>query len=259
MNRDDRSGRSFLPAAVLLLATFGCGSVTAQNDAGKIGADGSDGGAAGAAGQTGAAGDQGAGGRGEAGSGGAAGSGQAGVGGGAADAGGVGDAGTKDASDASGNACSQVTTVDRSCMVDADCLAVTHTTNCCGSAVWLGIRTSEKQRFATLESACDRTYPACGCAAGPPVTDDGSIVQFGGTAGVSCQAGTCKTFSKACGHPCAATRNCSTCMAPDAGTTSSCSLRCMKDTDCTEPGRTKCQFVFAGGTCIDATLACGAF
>jgi hypothetical protein len=266
---------------LLLLAAIGCGSVTAQSDAGPAsGTAGSTGGA----GQTGTAGNPGSGsagssgsgsagstsgagsgnagggggsaGGGHAGAGGAtagAGGGHAGAGGGAAGAGG----GTAGAGGAS--ACAQVGTVDRSCSVDGDCLAVTHTTNCCGSAVWIGIRSSEKDHYTALESACDRTYPACGCAAGPPVTDDGSVVPFGGMAGVSCQAGMCKTFSKACDQPCGAGRSCVTCMMPDAGATSACSLQCMKDTDCTEPGRTKCQFTSSTGVCTDSTMACGLF
>jgi hypothetical protein len=223
-----------LSAVLLTLAPIGCGSVSPQTDAGS--SAGSAGAAAGASGS--------------------AGSGRAGTDGGVAGAGGVGDAGAKDGA---GSACAQVATVDRTCSVDADCLAVTHTTSCCGSAIWIGIRSSEKDHYAALESACDRTYPACGCAAGPPLTDDGSVVSFGGMAGVTCQAGMCKTFSKACGQICATGHSCVTCMMPDAGATSSCSLKCIKDTDCTEPGRTKCQFVFASGICVSPTLACGTF
>jgi hypothetical protein len=211
-------------------------------------------GSSGTAGSGGGAGTAGAGG-GQGGAGGAAGSGHAGAGGGAAGAGGATDGGTKDAG---ANACAQPTTVDRSCTVDADCVAVTHQTNCCGSAIWIGISASEKQRYDALEAACDRTYPGCGCASGAPVTDDGSVVAFGVTgAGVSCQAGTCKTFSKACGHPCDTGRGCVTCMSPDAGAKSVCSLRCMGDTTCTEAPFTKCEVSFAGGFCIDSTRACG--
>jgi hypothetical protein len=120
-------------------------------------------------------------------------------------------------------ACQQIATLDQSCATDADCVAVLHTTSCCGSASWLGLRATESQRFSTLESACDRTYPACGCAAGPPTTDDGSALAFGGTAAVSCQAGVCRTFSGACGHPCEAGRSCLDC---GSGTVPSiCSLR----------------------------------
>jgi len=266
-----------------LLGGLGCGGVTAVTDGGQTAGKGG-GGTGGPGGQTGAAGDQGAGGSGGSagsgsagiggsgqagssgtggaggsGSGGSAGTGQAGRDGGTAGAGGNTDGGAKDAVDAAMNACALVATVDRSCTVDADCLAFTHTTNCCGSAIWMGIRASEKDRFTALESACDRTYPACGCASGPPVTDDGSIVRFGTTAGVSCQGGTCKTFSKACGHPCGPGRSCTACMAPDAGATSFCSLQCKGDTMCTEPNLSRCQLSFANGVCVNPNMACGVF
>jgi len=159
---------------------------------------------------------------------------------------------------ASGNACAQVATINQSCTTDTDCVAVMHTTSCCGSEHWMGIRVSEQSRFASLESACDKTYPGCGCAAGPPDTDDGSIVELTATAGVSCQAGTCRTFAQACGQPCEAGRSCTTCTG-DAGAASFCTLRCTQDTMCTEPGRTKCQFSFANGVCVDPSTACGAF
>ena len=236
MSRDDRSRGLVVSLTLVFFYAFGCGSSSPQGDAGST------------AGQGGAG----------AGSGGVSGGGHSGVDAGAAGAGGRPDGGTKDALDASVSACAQVAAVDQSCTVDTDCLAVMHTTSCCGSAVWMGIRSSEQQHFAALEGACDRTYPACGCAAGPPQTDDGSFVPFGGMATVSCQGGTCKTFSKACGHPCDSGRSCVTCMSPDAGATSVCSLQCTKDTTCTESNRTKCQFVFSSGICVDPTMACNA-
>src|SRR5262245_56782819 len=69
-------------------------------------------------------------------------------------------------------ACQQISALDRSCTTTTDCIAVLHTTSCCGSQAWLGLRATEGQRFTMLEPACDATYPACGCAAGPPTTDD---------------------------------------------------------------------------------------
>jgi hypothetical protein len=254
-----------LVLSVLVGQVLGCGSVTALGDGGQAGAgSGTAGGGGGQSGTAGAAGSGGAtgggGNGGGAGGSGAVGTGHAGAGGGTAGAGGGrAGAGGGTGGAAGSAACPQVPMLDRSCAVDGDCLAVTHTTNCCGSAIWLGIRSSEKTKYGTLESACDASYPGCGCAAGPPTTDDGSVVPFGGMAGVSCQAGMCKTFSKACGRACDTGRSCSTCMAPDAGATSACSLHCMKDTDCTEPKRTKCQVSFAGGVCVDPTMACGPF
>ena len=287
MRRSDRSLRILIVFASAVLGGVGCGGVTAQSDAGQTTGKGGSG-TAGAAGRTGAAGDQGTGGTGGSagsGSGGVGGSGQAGTvgaggsgasgSGGPAGMGGVGgsgqgghaggiagtggntDGGAKDAIDAPVNACGFLPTIDRSCTVDADCLAFTHTFNCCGSAIWVGIRASEKDRFIALETACDRTYPACGCASGPPLTDDGSIVRYGSTAGVSCQGGACKTFSKACGHPCGTGRTCTTCMAPDAGATSFCSLQCTGDTMCTEPNLMQC--LLGSGVCVNPNIACGVF
>jgi hypothetical protein len=265
--------RSIVPAVLALIGAVGCGSVTALGDggpqtgtAGTSGSAGTSGiagssGVAGSSGGAGISGVSGSSGIAGTGGGGAGSSGHAGTGAAGTGAAGTGasDGGARDAPpDAS--ACSLATMVDRSCSTDADCVAVTHTTSCCGSAVWMGIRSTEQQRFSTLETACDGSYPRCGCAAGPPQTDDGSIVNFGsGKAGVSCQGGICKTFSKACGHPCEAGRSCTTCMAPDAGAASFCTLRCMNDMTCTEPGLTRCQFTFASGICVDPTKACGGF
>src|SRR6476646_4453400 len=86
-------------------------------------------------------------------------------------------------------ACQAVLALDRSCTTSADCVAVSHTTNCCGQEQAFGLRASEQARFATLEAQCDVTYPACGCAAQQPFADDGSRLQFQQTAGVTCVQG----------------------------------------------------------------------
>src|SRR6476659_10525183 len=71
-------------------------------------------------------------------------------------------------------ACQAVLALDRSCATSADCVAVSHTTNCCGQEQVFGLRATEQAHFATLEAQCDPTYPACGCAAQQPFVDDGS-------------------------------------------------------------------------------------
>ena len=119
----------------------------------------------------------------------------------------------------------------------------------------IGLRATEAQRFATLESACDASYPRCGCPLLAPTTDDGSTVNDADTVSVSCQGGACKTFAKACGQPCAAGRSCLTCGAPDAGV-SVCSLRCTFDKDCKETAYPTCQFGSDRGICTASSLAC---
>jgi hypothetical protein len=215
--------------ALMLTSLLGCGSSqrSPNDDATGPGTDGIDGGRAGAGGGSG------------------------GSGGAKADA----------FSDGFSNACGQIPTLDRSCAVDADCMAVMHTINCCGTGVWMGIRTTDTQRFASLEAACDSGYPPCGCGTSPPTTDDGSTVAFGNSgASVACQGGQCRTFSKACGQPCGDGRSCVTCMSPNAGATSVCALRCTNQTVCTEGGRTNCEFGLSNrGICVDPALTCRTF
>jgi hypothetical protein len=155
-------------------------------------------------------------------------------------------------------ACQQVGTLDQSCIVDSDCLAVRHTTNCCGTSVWLGINKAGGQEFSTLESLCDASYPACGCATGSPTTSDGSSIPFGANAAVTCQGGVCKTYASACGHLCQTGRSCITCGQADAGV-SFCSLRCPSGTGCTEAAYSKCISSFNGGVCVAPDLPCSGF
>lgn len=236
---------------------------------GVSGATGGAGGAAGTSGGSGgSAGDTGGGGRGSGGvgpgSGGSAGGSAGATGTGGRGSGGVAGKGGGEVAGMGGGgrgggggatACQQVGTLDGSCAKNTDCVAVVHTTNCCGAAVWLGLRSTEAQPFATLESTCDASYPACGCASGPPTTDDGSTVMQGGAVSVSCQGGTCKTFATACGQSCGAGRSCLTCGAQDAGV-SVCSLRCSVDTNCTEGGYPRCQFGINSGICAPASVPC---
>lgn len=96
-----------------------------------------------------------------------------------------------------GKTCVQATEVRRSCDDDWDCVAELHVTDCCGSAVWLGIRASAITTFDTLEAACERSYSECTCPAHLPTADDGSIVHAEDRDAVSarCQGGACKTFA----------------------------------------------------------------
>jgi hypothetical protein len=166
-------------------------------------------------------------------------------------AGGAGGGGGQGGSKGGATACQGASSLDRSCVADSDCLAARHQINCCGSTVWLGINKAESSKFSALESACDATYPACGCASREPTTDDGSSLPYQYTAGVGCQGGVCKTYSSLCGHACDTGRKCVTCGQGDAGV-STCSLVCTSDVDCTEPAYSRCS----GSVCMGANQAC---
>jgi hypothetical protein len=72
--------------------------------------------------------------------------------------------------------CGYVDVIDRSCETDTDCSVGLHQTDCCGNAVMLVYLTTDYPVYANGESACQASYPACGCPALPPMTDSGEIV-----------------------------------------------------------------------------------
>jgi hypothetical protein len=157
---------------------------------------------------------------------------------------------------AGSSACQQVIALDRSCATAADCVAVHHTTNCCGGLAWIGIRTSEQQWFLALESQCVASYPACGCFDGRDSTDDGSRIPSGGAAAVTCEAGACKTYAPACGRLCEIGSSCRTCTDPATGTTTSaCALQCTGDSMC-DPNVARCNLGSTSGLCVPATASC---
>jgi hypothetical protein len=156
-------------------------------------------------------------------------------------------------------ACQAALALDRSCATDSDCVAVSHTSNCCGQEQIIGLRATEQARFAMLEAQCDPTYPACGCAAQQPFVDDGSQVRFQGTAGVACLQGKCTTFVPECGHPCATGTICFSCTSQ--GTLyAACTTTCSNDTDCHDPNLPTCQSGQTGNTygthCTALTVSC---
>jgi hypothetical protein len=153
-----------------------------------------------------------------------------------------------------GSACQMLTTIDKSCTTDGDCLAVRHISNCCGQLMFLGIRASELARYNELENACDLSYPLCGCAAGPPITQDGSNLEPGNQKpSVMCLRGTCMAFAPACGHPCEGGTSCVTCT-DHLTIYASCSNRCSIQTDC-GPNLT-CTDTPSGRYCIGPGIAC---
>ena len=88
------------------------------------------------------------------------------------------------------------------CQSAADCVIKQHTTSCCGDVTYVGVATAAASQFTTCETAWDMHFPGCGCASGPPKTEDGKSVGFGADAGtpeVRCvdftsNGGICQTF-----------------------------------------------------------------
>lgn len=97
------------------------------------------------------------------------------------------DAGTPDP-------CGAVATLTRACTTDSSCAVAIHQTDCCGNTVAIGINHSELMAFTSLESACDASYPVCGCPVGPTTTDTGETTFDPTAVRVTCFMGTCTTY-----------------------------------------------------------------
>jgi hypothetical protein len=114
-------------------------------------------------------------------------------------------------------------------------------------------------RFQAIESQCDATYPPCGCAAGQPMTDDGSHLEFGGQAAVACVQGICTTYVSDCGKPCGAGTTCFTC-ANHLALFAACTTACTATTACPDASLPKCQTGtsgnIAGMYCTASNVTC---
>jgi hypothetical protein len=218
------------------------------------------------AGGSGAAGHGGSGVGGGSGSGGKGGAGAAGHGGAGTGGGGVGGAATGGTGGAAGSGgaggvspCQAVLALDRSCTTATDCFAAEHQTNCCGQREFIGMGTSAQAQFQSLETKCEATYPACGCAEGQPTTDDGSKIQFSATPGVACVQGTCTTYAVECGQPCASGTTCFSCSNRTL-LFAACTTMCASGTDCKDSTLPLCQFGSSGNTsgmfCTASGVAC---
>ena len=82
----------------------------------------------------------------------------------------------------------------RLCTIDDDCAVAMHMLDCCGSLFAFGISASEVARFTSDEAACETTYPACGCAAGPTLVEDGTTLGGKSAAVARCAGGTCRAM-----------------------------------------------------------------
>jgi hypothetical protein len=159
-------------------------------------------------------------------------------------------------------ACLTVQTLDRSCTTDADCFAATNIADCCGRLQYIGLRTTVQTQYTGLEQQCQASWPACTCATRPTITDDGSTIKSGMTAGVTCHQGVCTTFVPACGGPCAAGLTCFSCQV-SSGQFGACTTPCTDvaaSSDCTNASLPRCQMGTSGnvdGTyCTAANVMC---
>jgi hypothetical protein len=143
------------------------------------------------------------------------------------------------------SACQQIDRLDRSCSTEADCVAVKHVANCCGTARIIGLRASQQASFAALESQCDASYPACGCATGATTSDDGSVIKADAQAGVTCVQGKCTTFDRDCGQPCTGGTTCFSCVT-HVTIYAACTTVCTGNADCKDPSLPMCQGAISG-------------
>ncbi len=79
----------------------------------------------------------------------------------------------------------------KGCQVDADCVAVQHQVNCCGTQIAHAIAKSEATAYQAAEQTCQSQYPDCGCASMPTVAEDGRVALSNGPVVPVCKAGVC--------------------------------------------------------------------
>jgi hypothetical protein len=78
------------------------------------------------------------------------------------------------------------TSAFKTCHADGDCTYFTHQTDCCGDTTLTGVSKSALAHVVTCETLWDKHFPACGCAEGPPKTEDGKTTTFGAMPTVKC-------------------------------------------------------------------------
>lgn len=144
--------------------------------------------------------------------------------------------------------------LEAACTTTADCLAVIHQTDCCGSQIAVGIRTSERARFEMLEQACRASYPQCMCAPRQLTTEDGSLIADPRELAAECVAGRCTSFRAGCQHACPAGESCFAC--PEGPqNVYRCSRVCRNDADCAAYPGWRCTSLLGGPFC--APQSCG--
>jgi hypothetical protein len=141
--------------------------------------------------------------------------------------------------------------VYKGCGVDGDCMVKSHQTDCCGTIHDLGVGKGLSSAYDACESAWDRHFPGCGCAAMVTTTEDGKTVTDPSNVTVHCLA------SGAAGG-----KTCQTTVAsspPDAGGMGVCSLAspCPPSSVCGFPQTPACTTT---GQCFPAVgISCNAY
>ena len=110
-----------------------------------------------------------------------------------------GDAGYLACMDASG----QLDASLKTCKSDTDCVIEQEQTDCCGTILYVGVRTASAAAFDACEAAWVAHFPPCGCASNQTRTEDGKTTTIGGDAGapqVHCtdftmNGGICMTYT----------------------------------------------------------------
>lgn len=82
---------------------------------------------------------------------------------------------------------------DRTCAVDADCVAVRVNLDCCGTQAVRGVSRADAARFQAQERLCSPGR-RCGCESGPTRLDDGSRWEHDRAVLVACRERVCTTF-----------------------------------------------------------------
>ncbi|MCA9664864.1 MAG: hypothetical protein KC503_04725 [Myxococcales bacterium] len=148
-------------------------------------------------------------------------------------------------------------TISAACSAPSDCIAVEHTTDCCGTNIVIGINKADKAAFDSAEAACDASWPACGCASQPTKTEDGSTVLGSAKAAATCVNGRCVSYIEGCGKPCGSGEACYGCV-NGPSTTFACSTSCTMKSDCTDAAKPECASGLGAQRFCNAQATCNA-
>ncbi len=144
------------------------------------------------------------------------------------------------------------------CAVDGDCALALHQVNCCGTFHAWGVTADVLPAFAEAETACEASYPLCGCASQPTLAQDGNTGSSLEDLAVACQQGACHSYVVGATPRCHDGNDCPNgemCLSP--GQSMPCGMcfepenTCASDPDC--PEGAVCELVSGGCTCYAAT------